>query len=188
MTLVPNDDDWACFIDHDAMFTTRDWYAQLTHIVQLHPEAGCFTAMTNRVGNPRQVHDYAWHCLAASEDRVRGHFSILDTHHTNHDINYHRSVGAKLKGQFNTEVSPLSDRELMSGVVILTRKSVWSKIRFVSGFLGVDWEYHRGCLKSGHPVYLMCGVYVYHWYRADGDLSHVEPYFHQIRRESPAVK
>jgi GT2 family glycosyltransferase len=183
MALLPSDDDWGCFIDHDAMFTTRDWYAQLTSIVQRHHDAGCFAAMTNRVGNPMQVHGYDWDRLHACADHVRGHFSILDSQHTNHDIAYHRRIGAELRDGFGSEVVLLSGRQLMSGVVILTRKSVWREVGFSPGFLGVDWEYHRGCLRKGFKVFLMCGVYVYHWYRGDGDLSHVEGYFHQIRRE-----
>src|SRR5262245_56851390 len=149
MALLPKDDDWACFIDHDAMFTTRDWYGQLTQIVRRHRDAGCFTAMTNRIGNPVQVHGYL---------RTR-------TISSNHDISHHRQVGARLKRRFGADVVPLDERRLMSGVVILTKKSVWKRVGFAPGFLGVDGEYHRGCLRNGYPVYLMRGVYVYHWYR-----------------------
>src|SRR5262245_44490542 len=153
MALLPSDDDWACFIDHDAMFTTRDWYTQIARIVARHRDAGCFTAMTNRVANRAQVHG--------------GQL-------TNHDIARHRRIGARLKQRFDADVVPLDERHLMSGVVILTRKGVWKEIGFASGFLGVDTEYHRDCLRKGYTVYLMRGVYVYHWYRGDGDLSHVE--------------
>ena len=27
------DDDWACFLDHDAMFTVSDWYPRLERII-----------------------------------------------------------------------------------------------------------------------------------------------------------
>ena len=158
MALLPSDDDWACFIDHDAMFTTRDWYGQLTQIVRRHHDAGCFTAMTNRIANPAQVHRYA---------RTRAISS-------NHDISHHRRVGARLKKQYGADVVPLGERQPMSGVVILTRKSVWKNVGFAPGFLGVDGDYHRSCLRKGYQVYLMRGVYVYHWYRGDGDVSHVE--------------
>jgi hypothetical protein len=43
-----SDDDWACFLDHDAMFTTLDWYKQLEDIVEnlssSHPDARLLTA------------------------------------------------------------------------------------------------------------------------------------------------
>jgi GT2 family glycosyltransferase len=159
MELLPTDDDWACFIDHDAMFTTRDWYAQLTRVVTRHSDAGCFTAMTNRISNRAQVYGATRYGRASPN--------------ANHDIRYHRRIGARLEKQFGSEVVPLTDRQMMSGVVILTRKSVWRQIGFAPGFLGVDWQYHRDCLRLGYTVYLMRGVYVYHWYRGDGDVSHV---------------
>src|SRR5215471_4826823 len=128
MALLPSDDDWACFIDHDAMFTTRDWYGQLARIVERHPGAGCFTAMTNRVSNRAQVYG---------------------RQPADHDIARHRRIGARLRKRFDTAVVPLAGKQPMSGVVMLTRKAVWKKVGFSPGFLGVDWDYHRGCLRKG---------------------------------------
>ena len=45
------EDDWACFIDHDACFTTPDWYAQLEEITGRLTEPCVLTATTNRVGS-----------------------------------------------------------------------------------------------------------------------------------------
>ncbi len=56
----------------------------------------------------------------------------------------------------------------MSGVVILLSKQTWIQLGgFASGFLGVDNAIHQAARDHGHRVYLMEGVYVYHWYRAD---------------------
>ena len=33
MEMLPNDDDWGCFVDHDAMFTTPTWYNMINKIV-----------------------------------------------------------------------------------------------------------------------------------------------------------
>ena len=49
------DDDWACFIDHDASFTTYDWYAQLEEITRELSGPCVLTAVTNRVGSPWQL-------------------------------------------------------------------------------------------------------------------------------------
>ena len=46
-----HDDDWACFIDHDACFTTPDWYAQLEEITASLNEPCVLTALANRVGS-----------------------------------------------------------------------------------------------------------------------------------------
>ncbi len=144
MGLLPHDGDWACFLDHDAMFTTSDWYQQLEEIVDAHPEVGCFTAMTNRIGNPAQVVPQGYH---------------------GHDIRYHRQVGKALSESSRRKIEQLP-AGLMSGVVMLVKKSTWNKVKFTSGFLGVDNQFHLDCVTAGFTVKLMRGVYVYHWYRA----------------------
>ncbi len=177
MELLPSKEDWACFLDHDAMFTTREWYGQLNDIICANPDAGCFTAMTNRIGNATQVHGYDARLLEGKKNRLKAHFEILDSRHTNHDVQHHREVGRQLAECSRTDVQELAPETPMSGVLILTQKAVWQRVPFVSGFLGVDRQYHLDCLRAGYKVYLMRGVYIYHWYRGDGDLSHVEPYF-----------
>ena len=60
----------------------------------------------------------------------------------------------------------------MSGVVILLSKKTWALLGgFADGFLGVDNAIHQAARDRGFPVYLMEGVYVYHWYRAGANLS-----------------
>jgi hypothetical protein len=44
---------------------------------------------------------------------------------------------------------------------------------FESGFLGVDNAYHAAVAKAGFTVHVLRGLYVYHWYRGDGDRSHL---------------
>lgn len=177
MELLPKDDDWACFLDHDAMFTTLSWYKQFEDIVMLKPDAGCFTAMTNRIGNPIQVHGYEWELLRNSENRVKRHFEVLALNHSNHDMMKHRLIGKKLLDEKYSDLQELGMDNPMSGVLMLVKKATWNRIRFKSGFLGVDRTFHKDCVDNGLKVFLMTGVYVYHWYRGDGDLSHVEEFF-----------
>lgn len=141
------DDDWACFIDHDAMFTTPDWYKQVENIIAANPEYGLLTAVTNRIGNPQQK-------IAKLDDT--------------HDILYHREVGtrAKLGG---TTVMDVTTTHCISGVVMIVKKSVWKTAGgFQSGFLGVDNDFHKRVAKAGHKIGVCRGLYVYHYYRADG--------------------
>ncbi len=142
MELLPNDSDWACFLDHDAMFLTSDWYKQLEKIIEINPNAGCFTALTNRIGNKFQV-------IGDSES---------------HDIKYHKRVARGLANKNGSKVIEYNNG-LLSGVLILIKKSVWKNIKFIPGFLNVDNQFHKDCIKCGYKVYLMTGVYVYHWYR-----------------------
>jgi len=48
-----SDDDWACFLDHDAMFTTLDWYKQIEEIIEElslgDRPVGLLTTFTNRI-------------------------------------------------------------------------------------------------------------------------------------------
>jgi len=151
MNLVPNDNDWACFIDHDAMFTTPNWYNQLYAIIQSNPDVDCFTAVTNRIGNPSQK------------------FANIDK--DNHDILYHRKIGKTAQEQFWTKVRDITKgKQAMSGVVILVKKSAWKEAGgfLEEGFLGIDNKFHIDLTKAGKKVAVMAGVYVYHLYRADG--------------------
>lgn len=166
-------DDWACFLDHDAMFTTRDWYGQLEAIVQQNEGVGCFTAMTNRIGNPMQTANYDFAKWEQAPDRKAFHREALKEHYSNHDIRFHRTLGKQLFEEFGLQVSELTLQWPMSGVLMLVSKRTWEKVRFTEGFLGVDNQFHTDCVHQGLPVYLMEGVYVYHWYRGDGDVSHL---------------
>ena len=62
----------------------------------------------------------------------------------------------------------MTHESLMSGVVILLSKKTWALLGgFPDGFLGVDNAIHQAARDQDCRVYLMEGVYVYHWYRAD---------------------
>jgi GT2 family glycosyltransferase len=150
MELIP-DDDWACFLDHDAMFTTPNWYKQLEDIVEglkeSHPQAGLLTACTNRIGNLEQV--------------------IPEIDPQNHDIYYHRQIGKSKQIKHGNNLRECD--YLISGIVILISKEVWKKTsKFTHGFLGVDNDIDRKVRELGYKSYIMDGVYCYHWYRADG--------------------
>ncbi len=151
MAMIP-EGDWACFLDHDAMFTTLDWYQQLEEIVgaieQSNPQSvGLLTTCTNRIGNLEQIAD--------SVDPLC------------HDIYYHRSLGKQRQLKFGNSLRECD--HLISGVVILISKSIWQKTKgFIDGFLGVDNNIDQQIRSLGYKSYIMDGVYCYHWYRADG--------------------
>ena len=150
------DDDWACFLDHDAMFTTKNWYHQLEDIIEKFPDIGLFSCLTNRIANPMQ--------------KPHG----IDQH--NHDIQYHRNIGKTLQSQYydTVHVEDKLHGWLMSGVIILISKRTWKRVGgFKSGFLGVDNDMHEKCIDNDIKIGIMNGVYVYHWYRGDGDMSHL---------------
>lgn len=143
-----NDDDWICFLDHDAMFTTPDWYKQMEEIIRDYPDGGIYTVYTNRIGCPWMI------------------APNVDVHI--HDQLYHRKKGKEISDQYWCQIEDKSDVkfDLMSGVVILTSKKTWKEVGgFKGGFLGVDNDYHVRMRKHNKRVILMKGIYVYHWYR-----------------------
>ncbi len=167
-----SDDDWGCFIDHDAMFTTSDWYPQMEAIIKANPEYSCFTVVTNRA--------YASWQIPEGVNAI------------NHDIKYHRDIGKALQeanGNRVNDVTGCADLPAppqtspLSGVVILLKKSAWKQVPFrlmePGRLTGIDNLLHIDLRDKGFKVGLMTGIYVYHWHRADGvnnaDLPPEEP-------------
>lgn len=143
------DNDYACFIDGDAIFTTTFFGKQLEDIIDKHPECGLFTATASRIGSK-------WQRSGDWESD---------------DMKTHREIGKHISEKFYDTVEDVSDKtvqdDLMGGVLILIKKSVWDKIgRFKKdGMLGVDNDIYLKAQKAGEKVYLMKGVYLYHYYR-----------------------
>lgn len=159
-----NEDDWVCFLDHDALFTTYDWYVQISEIIDKYPDAGLFVAMTNRIGLPIQV-PFA----TLSKQRLKEYGGPVYTVDGNsHDMIFHRQLGHTILKNHRTDVLDITGR-ISNGVVQVTSKAAWKEAgRFNEqrcGLGGVDTDYHRAMKRIGKKVYLMRGVYVYHWYR-----------------------
>ena len=153
MEMLPDDDDWGCFLDHDAMFTTSNWYNQIADIIRNNPDVGVFGARTNRI---------------ASQHHLVGNIDV-----NNHDIKYHRRIGKYIQTKWYSDVLLLDSEKTkeagLSGVVILIQKRIWSKLGGfkTKGFLGVDNDIRYRADEKNVKVGIMNGVYVYHWYRAD---------------------
>jgi hypothetical protein len=146
MSLLP-DDAWAVFLDHDAMLTTREWYRQLEEAVAFQPEAA-FCAVTNRI--------------AAVWQQAR------EADPENFDIVYHRRIGAdRLKVRTLLDVT---DTKGFGGVLFCLSKAAWREVGgFVDGLLCVDHQMHFALKRAGRRIYLLEGLYLFHWRRAFGD-------------------
>jgi GT2 family glycosyltransferase len=152
MEMLPDDDDWACFLDHDAMFTTSDWYHQLNDIIKENPTLGAFGARTNRLNSTYQL---------------VGNIDVYS-----HDIKYHREIGKHLQREHYNSLFRIDDNTAQigfSGVLILLKKSTWKKINGFKpeGFNHVDNDLRYRLEEHNIPFHIMNGVYVYHWYKAD---------------------
>jgi GT2 family glycosyltransferase len=157
MKMLP-DGDWACFVDGDAMFTTTFYGNQIEDIIDKYPECELFTARANRIGCIWQRYG-SW---------------------ASNDMEEHRKVGKEL---FDTEydhildVSDVPRLKVLGGVLILISKACWKRLGgFVEqGMLGVDNDIHWKAMDAGEKVYMMTGVYLFHWYRGGKmhDKSHL---------------
>lgn len=141
-------DDWAVFLDHDAMWTTPDWYRQIVSAIEDNPRAGLFAAVTNRIGRKSQI---APGCP------------------TGHDMLAHCAFGREQRDRFGADARDITAGSPVSGVVMCLSRATWEAMgRFKDGFFGVDNQCHRDVRRTGLRVYLLPGLYVYHVYRADG--------------------
>ena len=182
MDSIPSEDDWVCFLDHDAMFTTDNWMPQIQSIINTHSEIGAFGARTNRVG-------YSWQLV--------GNIDI-----DNHDIAYHRKIGKHIQSKYYDQLSTGATFEIpnsksskfsghmineprFSGTLILVKKKTWSKIGGFKeeGFLEVDDDFRKRLSDNKIKFAIMDGVYVYHWYRADNPYKTSSPMLNKVREE-----
>ena len=143
--LLPADDDWAIFLDHDAMHTTRSWFNVIKEAIEFLPRAGAFVAVTNRI-------DAAWQ-RAAESDR------------DNHDIGYHTAIG--LERLKKRSLLDISGTKGFGGVCFALSKGAWKEAGgFSDGLLCVDHSIHFGLQRARRSVWLLENLYVYHRRRA----------------------
>jgi hypothetical protein len=147
MNILPNDNDYACFVDGDTIFTTYNYGNIIENVIKRYPDIDCFTALTNRVNCQWQI--------APGIDK------------SNNDIEYHREYGLNISKIYNDFCYDVTDKKLFSGFFILIKKSTWREIgKFVeNGMLGVDNDIHEKIKQNNKKMFLMKGLYLYHWYR-----------------------
>lgn len=145
MELLP-EDAWAVLLDHDAMFTTRQWNHQIREAIDFLPEAGCFTGMANRIAS-------AWQQIGDKN---------------NHDVAHNRRFGTE-RAKVRTLLD-ITDTKGFGGVVIVLSKKAWRAAGgFADGMMCCDHSIFFRLRAAGRRVYLMEGLYLYHWRRAKGD-------------------
>jgi len=156
MNLI-KDDDIAIFMDHDCMNMQPFWFVQIEEIIKENPDFGLLTCMTNRVNQPMQ--------------------RVINPISDNSDIMFWRKVAEQAStdhwGEVNW-INPKMEHRLISGLMMVIRKSTWNKIKPLRNrLLGLDNEIHRKIDDLGMKVGIMKGVVCFHWYRLDDNKSHL---------------
>lgn len=145
VSLLP-DGDWACVTDYDTMFLTPDCGKILHDYVNLYPETGIFTCLTNRI-----------HPLA--------HFQLLNgVVSDNPNIREHVRIANEQKKALY-QVKEVKTQ--ISGFLMMFSRETWVKNPFPENgkCLGVDNFFSKSVLDSGKTIQVMQGLYVFHLYR-----------------------
>jgi len=156
-------DDWAIMLDHDMQWTTPDWYPAIAKAIAANPQMQVLTCITNRA-----------HQLNSPYQMAKG----VDVN--NHDIKYHRQLGAKLLKLNGTKVLDVTNHSrCINGVVVIWQRKTWDAIKKMEGHVSLvnrkdilmfDTKLHKRAKGLGMKVGVLQGVYVYHWYRGDGQI------------------
>jgi len=133
-------DEWALFVDHDAMPTTALWHRQFREAIEFRPDAGAFVAMTNRIAS-------SWQRCGDSESN---------------DVAHHRRIGAE-RAKVRTLLD-ISGTKGWGGVAFAVSRQAWADVGgFADGLGCVDHSLHFGLQRIGRKVWLVEGIYYYHW-------------------------
>lgn len=147
-----SEDDWAVFIDHDAMLRGRDCVALLGELAMGYVgRPVMFVGCANRINNPYQR-------IAEFEDV--------------HDLGIHGAIADTLYALHRDRLHDVTELPSASGFVMMLSRRTWEERPFEEGFLGVDNAMHKSFRNGRGRVYLARALYAYHFYRADGDASH----------------
>jgi len=148
MKLIP-DNSWALFRDADTLFLDSHYNELLEQAIINNPDTFCFTGVTNRINNKKQLHD----------------------EYKGDDISIHRKIAEKLRKKYGYACEELKHPNYLSGFCILIKKSVWKKINGFkqwnnkSKILGVDNKLHKDLIAHNESINVIKGLYMYHWYR-----------------------
>mgnify|MGYP001163795388 CR=1 FL=1 len=162
MKLLPND-GWALFRDADTLFLDSFYGDLIVEAISNNKDVDCFTCLTNRIGNPKQ----------------------LFNEYNGDDIIKHREVASSLRSKYGSICEDFTKPILpyiMSGMCFILSKKAWEKIggfkEYTPGYgkmLGVDNKLHIDLYENGFKTKIIKGLYVYHWYRGGkrNDIKHL---------------
>lgn len=133
---------WGVILDHDAMFTTSHWFAQIEEAIACRPDAGAFAVVTNRIASPWQ--------------RVPEAVLLAD------DILAHRKLGERRRAV--RTLLDITGTKGFGGVVTVVNRDAWAECGgyYPDAMYCVDHSLFFRLRDRGRRVYLIEGLYVYH--------------------------
>jgi GT2 family glycosyltransferase len=167
MEIIPHG-GWALFRDGDTLFLDPFYGEIIENAIHNNPDTGCFTCLTNRIGNKKQLH----------------------SEYSGDDIKIHRNIAKKLrnknKGKYEEMPFRLGNNpQTLSGMLFVLSKDAWKQIggfkqstihKNKSNILGVDNQLHKDLHENNIKIKIIKELYIYHWYRGGGskDIGHLK--------------
>lgn len=162
MNLI-HENDWVCILDGDTMFMYSDFGHKIQRFIDLYPDTGLFTCVSNRCH---------YHCQQSG-----------DIAFSEENIVWHRRYAEQLFNEKGFAVKEVQRR--IAGHMMIIRKGTWSRIRnevlsavTAQGkqILGVDTKISNAMVRNGLKIRIMEGFYLFHFLRFDrgvDDKSHL---------------
>lgn len=138
-------DSWVCIRDADTMFLTPQQQKQIADIAGANPEFDVIGCMTNRLRSPYQTHG--------------GQLSDEP------DIRVHLQIAEELESRHWGELVELPAPEVVAGMLMLFRVSLWQKIKFQQRSIYFDKQFCAAVRAAGGKLAIARGVYLFHLYR-----------------------
>lgn len=140
MARVP-DGGWGVLLDHDVMFTTAAWFAQIEEAIACRPDAGAFCVVTNRIASPWQ---------RAPEGEAAGD-----------SLSRHYAVGENRRKR--RTLLDITCTKGYGGVVQAVNKAAWQECGgYADGMFCVDHSAFFRMRAHGRRIYMIEGLYVIH--------------------------
>jgi GT2 family glycosyltransferase len=141
--------------DYDAMILAPEAYTVIEKAIARYPDTAIFGAMCNRIMYPYQ------RLLKSGPDE-------------NDSILHHLKIAKHLAAQYAD--GECKDARTVAGFCLIFRKSYWEQSPFQPGIFDengnlFDYNFCRLAMKSGWPIRIIKGVYMFHVYRIDKDFK-----------------
>ena len=157
--------DWLAVIDHDAMFTTGDWYQQMVKVIEDNPNCKGLTGRVNRMATEEQM--------------------VLGIDPNNMDYAYHRRVGNHLSKKYYGQSNCIKTPGHFSGTFWAVHIGTMKKL---GGFdetgqqLKCDNLFQAKIVNAGYEFRVCNGIYIFHWYRFDDPYPHSKQVMEQVEQ------
>lgn len=143
ISLLPKD-CWVCVRDSDTLFLTPKQQKQIQDIVENDPPFDLIGCRTNRLKSPHQA--------------IQGTFDV-------DSIGYHIGVASERERVYYGVIDELPDPEVVAGMFMLFRKSLWEEFKFENKSIQFDMKYSQELRKAGKVLGIAQGLYLLHLYR-----------------------